>query len=69
MIYNEFNLKGCENQTGFEKFEPRKHLNPETDLLRIQSAFLTISLLSCLSQVLMVNYHDNQLTKMFTKLK
>ena len=34
-------------------------------LLRIQSAFLTISLLSCLSQVLMVNYHDNQLTKMF----
>ena len=52
MIYNEFNLKGCENQTSFEKFEPRKHLNP-------------ISLLSCLSQVLMVNYHDNQLTKMF----
>ena len=31
MIYNEFNSKGCENQTGFEKFEPRKHLNPETD--------------------------------------
>ena len=31
MTYNEFNLKGCENQTGFEKFEPRKHLNPETD--------------------------------------
>lgn len=31
MIYNEFNLKGCENQTGFEKFEPKKHLNPETD--------------------------------------
>ena len=31
MIYNEFNLKGCENQTGFEKFEPRKHLNSETE--------------------------------------
>ena len=31
MIYNEFNSKGCENQTGFEKFELRKHLNPETD--------------------------------------
>lgn len=66
MIYNEFNLKGCENQTGFEKFEPRKHLNPETDTSENSVCLiLTISLLSCLSQVLMVNYHDNQLTKMF----
>ena len=31
MIYNEFNSKGYENQTGFEKFEPRKHLNSETE--------------------------------------
>lgn len=31
MIYSEFNSKGYENQTGFEKFEPRKHLNSETE--------------------------------------